>query len=448
VTVTGAAQINDRREISRWAMYSFANHAWVTTVGTVLIGPWLLALAKSAAGSSDATLFSLFGWHLSAAAYPSFMLAVAALLQVLVLPALGASADALAAKRRILFFCCGLGSFLAALLATTGGSQWLYAGLVFLAGNLVFGASDVVYNAFLPQLCSPDRRDATSSKGFAIGYLGSGLLLAINLVLLQIHGSIGISKATAVRLCFVEAGVWWAAFGFYAINGLRERGGITGKAGHGLGELRDALSVLRGMPNAFRYLIAYLFFSDAISAVIGLSSTYITHELYNDNATKASSFLFQLILLIQFIAIGGSLLFARIARVLGTKRTVLLTLVIWCFVVGYAYLALRSKAEAVFMGVVLALVLGGSQALSRSLYSQMVPRGREATFFGLYEICDRGTSWLAPLLFTLVVNTTGSFRQAILSLMALFLIGLVLLARTDTDQARVEAATVQVARAK
>jgi UMF1 family MFS transporter len=117
-------------------------------------------------------------------------------------------------------------------------------------------------------------------------------------------------------------------------------------------------------------------------------------------------------------------------------------LVIWCFVVAYAYLALRSKGEAVFMGIVLALVLGGSQALSRSLYSQMVPRGREATFFGLYEICDRGTSWLAPLLFTLVVNTTGSFRQAILSLMALFLVGLVLLARTDTDQARAEAAAV------
>ncbi len=444
MTVTGAAQINDQREISRWAMYSFANHAWVTTVGTVLIGPWLLALAKSAAGSSHATLFSLFGWHLSAAAYPSFMLAVAALLQVLILPALGASADAFAAKRRILFFCCGVGSFLAALLATTGGSQWLYAGLVFLAGNLVFGASDVVYNAFLPQLCTPDRRDATSSRGFAIGYLGSGLLLAINLVLLQIHGSIGMSKSTAVRICFVEAGVWWAAFGFYAIKGLRERGSASGaRIGHGLGELWEALSVLRGMPNGFRYLVAYLFFSDAISAVIGLSSTYITHELYNDNATKASSFLFELILLIQFVAIGGALLFARIARVLGTKRTVLLSLVIWCFVVVYAYLALRSKAEAVFMGVVLALVLGGSQALSRSLYSQMVPRGREATFFGLYEICDRGTSWLAPLLFTLVVNTTGSFRQAILSLVALFLIGLVLLARTDTDKAHAEAAAAQ-----
>jgi UMF1 family MFS transporter len=194
------------------------------------------------------------------------------------------------------------------------------------------------------------------------------------------------------------------------------------------------------MPNAFRYLLAYLFYSDAISAVIGLSSTYITHELYNDSATKASSFLFELILLIQFIAIGGSLLFARIARIFGTKRTIVIALVIWCFVIIYAYVSLRSKTEAVAMGVLIAIVLGGSQALSRSLYSQMVPRGREATFFGLYEICDQGTSWMAPLLFTLVVNETGSFRQAILSLIALFVVGLVLLLFTDTDRAQVEAA--------
>jgi UMF1 family MFS transporter len=432
--------MDDQREIHRWAMYSFANHGWVTTVGTVLIGPWLLALGKKAAGSNHATLFNLFGWHLSAAAYPSFVIAVAALLQVLVLPALGASADALSAKKRFLFLTCALGSFLTGLLATTGGSMWLYAGILFLLGNVVFGATDVVNNAFLPQLASAERRNAVSSHGFAIGYLGAGLLLALNLALLKLHGTLGISQAVAVRICFLEAALWWLLIGFWAISGLTEHGAVTGKAGHGFGELREALRQLRAMPNAFRYLLAYLFYSDAISAVIGLSSTYITHELYNDSATKASSFLFELILLIQFIAIGGSLLFARIARIFGTKRTIVIALVIWCFVIIYAYVSLRSKTEAVAMGVLIAIVLGGSQALSRSLYSQMVPRGREATFFGLYEICDQGTSWMAPLLFTLVVNETGSFRQAILSLIALFVVGLVLLLFTDTDRAQVEAA--------
>jgi UMF1 family MFS transporter len=252
------------------------------------------------------------------------------------------------------------------------------------------------------------------------------------------------SEGTAVRICFVSAGVWWAAFGLWAIQGLRERR-ATRAAGavNGLRELRATLALLRTMPQALRYLVAYLFFSDAISAVIGLASTYITHELYDDDATRASTFLFSLILLIQFLAIGGSLFFARLARSSSTKSAIVVALVVWCFVIIYAYLAMHSKAEAVAMGIVLALVLGGSQALSRSLFSQMVPAGKEATFFGLYEICDRGTSWIAPALFTIVVNVTGSFRQAILSLIVLFVVGLVLLVRTDVDRACEEASAAR-----
>jgi UMF1 family MFS transporter len=445
----GAPLIDDERELFSWTAYAWANHGWVTTVGTVLIGPWLLALAKSDAGSGRATLFSIGPWHLSASAYPSFVLAAAALLQVLVLPVLGASADAMSAKKRILRWSCLLGAGIAALLATTGGSAWLYAGLLFLAGNIVFGASDVVYNAFLPQISTPARRNRASSRGFAAGYLGGGILLALDLALLQVHDVVGISQSTAVRLCYVSAGLWWAGFGIYAIAGLHERGrprrapsAFWSGVGPGFAELRATLALLRTMPHASRYLLGYLFFSDAISAVIALSSTYLTHELYGDDATKAASFLFALILLIQFLAVGGSLLFARIARRTGTKNAILISLVIWCVVVVYAYAVLHTKAQAVLMGVLIALVLGGSQALSRSLYSQMVPRGREATFFGIYEICDRGTSWLAPLLFTVVVSTTGSFRQAILSLIALFAVGIVLLILTDVDRARAEAAAV------
>lgn len=442
--------VDDERELFSWTAYAWANHGWVTTVGTVLIGPWLLALAKNDAGSGRATLFSIGPWHLSASAYPSFVLAAAALLQILVLPALGASADALSAKKRILHWTCLLGAGIAALLATTGGSAWLYAGLLFLAGNILFGASDVVYNAFLPQISTPARRNRASSRGFAAGYLGGGILLALDLALLQVHDAVGISQSTAVRLCYVSAGLWWAGFGVYAIAGLHERGhgpqrtpsAFWSGVGPGFAELRTTLALLRTMPHASRYLLGYLFFSDAISAVIALSSTYLTHELYADDATKAASFLFALILLIQFLAVGGSLLFARIARRTGTKNAILISLVIWCGVVVYAYAVLHTKAQAMLMGVVIALVLGGSQALSRSLYSQMVPRGREATFFGLYEICDRGTSWLAPLLFTVVVSATGSFRQAILSLIALFAIGIVLLILTDVDRARAEAADV------
>lgn len=199
------------------------------------------------------------------------------------------------------------------------------------------------------------------------------------------------------------------------------------------------MRVLRGMPQTLRYLLAYLFFTDAISAVIALSSTFITHELYADDADRSAPFLFALILLIQFVAMLGSLAFTRLARVLGAKRTILSTLVIWCAVIVYAYGFLHDAGEAVAMGVVIGLVLGGSQALARSVYSQMIPVGREGTFFGFYQICDQGTSWLAPLVFTVVVSVTGSYRQAILSLVVLFGIGIVLLARSDIGAAVHEA---------
>lgn len=438
----------DRREVRRWAMYGFSNHGWVTTVGTVLIGPWLLALATSAAGNAHNSLFSVGPIHLRASAYPSFAIAVAALLQVPVLPLLGASADRIGRKRRIITITCLVGSLCAALLATTGGSAWLYAGVLFVLGNAAFGASDVVYNSFLPRIAPPEHRDAVSSYGFAVGYLGSGLILALNLAVLQLHDSLGLTRADAVRVCFLMGAMWWAVIGVWAVRGLRERRIRAAARSRprrlGLDDLADGLRTLRGMPNAFRYLIGYLFFADAISAVVGLASTYLTHELYHDDAAAAATFLFSLILLIQFLAIGGSLLFAQLARVIGTKPTVLVTLVLWCVVVVYAYLILHTKGQAVAMGVLIALVLGGSQALSRSLYSQMVPRGHEATFFGLFEISDRGTSWVAPLLFTIVVDATGSFRQAILSLIVLFVVGIVLLARTNVDAAKAEAVAASV----
>lgn len=437
-----AARRADRREIFGWSMYSWADHAFITTVGAVLIGPYLLSLATGAVGRHG-DLVSLGPLRLSAAAYPSFVITVSVLVQVLVLPVLGATADALRAKKILLALCCGAGAVLTGLLATAGAHAWLYAGLVYLAANVVFGAGNVIYNAYLPDLVGPQRRDEVSGRGFAFGYLGGGLLLAANLGLLQLHDQLGLSKGAAVRWCFLAAAFWWAGFGGYAIRRLpgaaSMRAAPTGRLGSGLGELRATLRLLRGMPQTLRYLLAYLFFTDAISAVIALSSTFITHELYSDDADRSAPFLFALILLIQFVAMLGSLAFVRIARGLGSKRTILVTLVVWCAVIVYAYGFLHDAGGAVAMGVVIGLVLGGSQALARSVYSQMIPVGREGTFFGFYQICDQGTSWLAPLVFTVVVSVTGSYRQAILSLVVLFAIGIVLLARSDVGAAVREA---------
>jgi MFS transporter, UMF1 family len=186
--------------------------------------------------------------------------------------------------------------------------------------------------------------------------------------------------------------------------------------------------------------MAYVCFGDAVSAVISLASTFLTHELFGDNADRASTFLFALVLMVQFVAIAGALLFSRVAGRVGTKGAILVDLVAWFGIIAFSYAVLDNEADAVAMGVVLGLALGGATALARSLYSRMIPAGSEATFFALFEVCSAGTSWLAPLIFTVVVDTTGSYRQAILSLMVLFAVGFALLWRSDTAEAEQEAA--------
>ena len=281
-----ARQVSDRRAVVGWSFYSWANHGWETTVATVLAGPWLLALVTKH-HHRHSTLVGLGPLHLRAESYPSLMITLAALAQVFVLPLLGAAADRAGARRRWLAVACVVGSTVALALATTSGGAYLVAGALFLIGSVGYGASNVLYNSFLPQIADRSERDAISSRGFAYGYLGGGLLLAVNLALLLAHGAIGIEKSTAVRICFVSAGLWWAGFGLWALRRFpsqpRRRHDASRSARR---QLADAVRMIAGRPQTRRYLIAYLLFSDAISAVIALSSTFITHELFGDSASR------------------------------------------------------------------------------------------------------------------------------------------------------------------
>jgi len=181
-------------------------------------------------------------------------------------------------------------------------------------------------------------------------------------------------------------------------------------------------------------------FNDAIQTVISIASVFLAQELFVSRGVPADeSFLMGLVLMVQFVAFAGALCFERIAARIGTKHAIVLSLGIWMGLVVYAYGFLHTVAQAWVMGAVLAVVLGGSQALSRSLFSQMIPAGHEAAFFGIYEITERGTSWIGPLMFGLVAGATGSYRQAILSLVVLFAVGTVILVLTDTSRAMLEA---------
>jgi UMF1 family MFS transporter len=322
------------------------------------------------------------------------------------------------------------------------GQRYLVGGLLLVVANFAFGVTNVLYNAFLNDITTEDLRNKVSSQGYALGYLGGGLLLAANLILLSASGQLGISAGLAVRISLLSGGVWWGGFALITFARLRHRTGARARpAGQsylalGLAGLRGLWSQLLRLPHTRRYLIAYMAFNDAIQTVISVASVFLAQELFVSRGLATNeAFLIGLVLMVQFVAFAGALLFERMALVLGTKNAILVSLVIWTAIVVYAYGFLQTVAQAWIMGAVLALVLGGSQALSRSLFSQMIPSGHEAAFFGVYEITERGTSWIGPLLFGLVASLTGSYRQAILSLVVLFLSGILILFFTDTKRA-------------
>jgi MFS transporter, UMF1 family len=309
---------------------------------------------------------------------------------------------------------------------------YLTAGLVFIFANLALGASCVVYNSFLPQIAAAAERDQVSSTGWGIGYLGGGLLLGLNLLLYQNAGALGLTETMAVRISLGSAGLWWALFTILPMLWLenpppaRLRSPGEGIFAGSLSQLRRTLTELRRFPRTLWFLVAYLIYNDAIQAVLALAT-----QFGHDELKMPMSSLTLAILMVQFVAFLGAMGFNVIARVIGAKRAVMLALVGWTFALASIYFAVRTPAEFFALAALVALIMGGSQALSRSLFSQMIPLGREAEYFGLYEIGDKGTSWFGPLVFGLALQYTGSYRLAVLPLVISFLAGLVILSRVD-----------------
>jgi UMF1 family MFS transporter len=437
--------VNDRREIFGWAMYDWANSGFQTTVITVMSGPYLTGLARQDVGDNGTVL--AFGPLLvTEKSFFPFCIGLSVFLQVFILPLLGAIADYTHLKKRLMMLLCYTGSAATCLLFLVSGHRYVAGGALLVLANVCFGGAIVLYNAFLNEIASPEQRDAVSSRGFALGYLGGGVLLLANLALVQNAAALGIDRGMAVRICFASAGLWWGGFSVITFTRLR-----TGRVGtlpgvltalaHSWTELNGSFTALRRLPHTMRYLLAYMLFNDGIQTVIAMASLFLSQELFVARGLpEDQSFLIGLILMIQFVAFFGAHAFARIATLVGTKRAILVSLVVWTTTIVYAYGSLQTTAQAWVMGAVIATVLGGSQALSRSLFSQMIPAGRDASFFGVYEISERGTSWIGPILFGVVAAATNSYRDAILSLIVLFLTGTALLLWTDTDRAIADAA--------
>ncbi|MGC4892819.1 MFS transporter [Micromonospora sp. DT31] len=450
VTDPAAGPGSTRRERTGWYFYDWANSAFQTTVITVFLGPFLTTVTELAAGcelgadTCDGAVYPL-GIKVAAGSFYPYLISLSVFLTVFVLPVIGAIADRSAHKKRLLAAAAFTGAGATIAFAFVTGERYLLGGALFMIANISFGAAVVVYNSFLPQLGGPDERDGISSRGWAIGYLGGGVLLALNLVAVTMLSEDGNAQRTLdlARWSIVSAGVWWAAFTLVPLRWLRERPG--GAVGHGEGggnvltdgfrQLGRTLREIKAYPLTLYFLLAFLVFNDGIQTVITLASQYGTEELRLEQGT-----LIVTILLVQFLAFGGALTLGALARRIGAWKTVLLSLVLWT---GVIIAAFRLPAEApvpfMILGGCIGLVLGGSQALSRSLFSQLIPAGKEGEYYGFYEISDKGTSWLGPLAFGLVFQLTASYRVGLVSLLIFFVVGFALLAAVPMRRAIIAA---------
>lgn len=455
MTTDTGQTVSLRKEQRAWYFYDWANSAYVTTTATVLFTPYLSAVARSAAcpGLADGevcrTDLSVLGVPVAAGSLALYVVTASTLLSALLLPVVGALADRTARKRHLLAGFAWTGAVAASAMFTVTGDNWQLGALLQFVANICLGASLVVYDAILVQIAGPDERDRVSSRGWAFGYLGGGVLLALNLALVVGHDAMGLGEGEAVRVSLLTAGLWWGLFTIIPFRGLRDREPVRVVEVRGgnvltasFGQLVVTLRHLRGYPQTLLFLLAYLFFNDGIQTVIGSSSLYGQAELGFEESQLIIT-----ILLVQFVAFGGALAFGRLAGQWGAKRTILGGLVLWTVVVTVGFVLPAGRfglflALAVGIGV----VLGGTQALSRSVYSQLVPTGREAEYFSLYQAAERGTSWFGTFLFGLMFQLTDSYRPAILSLIVFFVVGGVLLAKVDVRKGIADAGNPQPTR--
>jgi MFS transporter, UMF1 family len=429
-----------RREQRAWYWYDWANSAYVTTVATVLFAPYLTSVAEQAAcgyvGTSDracTTDLHVLGLTVSPGSLVFYVVTIATIASALVLPIVGAAADRSSKKKQIMAGFAWAGSLAAALMFFVTGDNWQLGTLLLFAANICLGSSLVVYDAILCEIATPNERDRVSSRGWALGYLGGGLLLAVNLAVVTLHDALGVSTGMAVRLSLVSAAAWWAGFTLIPYLGIRNRPAVAvvpeqgGLVRQSFGQLFATLRDMRRYPMTLTFLVAYLFYNDGIQTVIASASVYGEKQLGFGTSTLIAT-----ILLVQFVAFGGALLFGRLAERLGARKVILGGLVVWMLVVTAGYF-LPEEQIGLFLALAvgIGLVMGGTQALSRSFFSLLIPRGREAEYFSLYQACERGTSWLGTLVFGLVHQATDSYRPAIFALIVFFLVGGVLLARVD-----------------
>ena len=411
-------------------MYDWANSAYITIFGAV-IGAFFTGTIMP----DDRY------WNLSGEALFSILVGIGSILLMLAMPILGAMADYAAAKKRYLRNFAFLGAVFVLITPFVPDGQVPLFLLMVLVGQFGFVGANVFYDGFLPEIATDDTVDKVSSKGFAFGYLGGGLFLLLALILISSsrdEAGATLTESLAARISIFGSGLWWIVFSLVSLRRLpaddvppSERMSIRDYVSVGFGRTLSTTRKLRTFPQLLTFVVAFIIYNSGTGTVIAVSGPYAEDTLGLELETIALAFL-----IVQFIAFFGALMFGIISDRVGPKRAVMMTLVVWTGLAVMAFfLPEGSDAGFLLLAAIVGFVLGGVQALSRSLYASMIPEEASAEFFGFFSVFSK-LSGIGPLVFGAVSAVTGSGRTGILSVAAFFLVGLALLARVDIEEAR------------
>ncbi|HID97743.1 MAG TPA: MFS transporter [Thermodesulfobacteriaceae bacterium] len=420
-----------------WAMYDWANSAYATTLMVAILPVYFAGVIVPPGG------FEVGGQMYAPETLWGFMVSASAVFVLIAAPVLGAIADFSGSKKRFLFVFCYTGVAAGVLLSfCEKGDVWLSM-FLFILTQIGFVGGNVFYDAFLPEIAPEGKEDQISSRGFAYGYVGGGIQFALSLALVACHEMFGLTEAEAARIGMLFSVIWWGGFSlitFFSLKEPRGRQGLPmdfrrvplpiGYVRAGFSRVWNTMMKIRRFRQLLLFLAAFFLYNEGIQTVIQMATIYGRQELHLSTAA-----LMVTLLIVQIVAFLGAMLFARISDSAGTKRAVMISLAGWSGVVIYAYF-IQSALEFFVLGAVTGLVLGGSQAISRSFYSSIIPVGASAEFFGFYSVVSKFSAIWGPFSFAIIRHWTGSSRNSIIALTVFFVLGLILLGLVDERKAR------------
>jgi len=416
--------MTDSNKLVKWYLYDWAYSAFATTVIAAILPVYYSKVAAGNLSGNEATIY----W--------GYTTAIALLIVSLIAPIMGTIADFIGQKKRLLGIFTYIGVIATSLLYFISDGDWVFASILFVIGNIGFSISEVFYNSLLPYIAPKDKVDQISVRGYAYGYMGGGILLLLNVILIS---SLSDQKF-GIRLSFIMAALWWAVFSFPLISSKSNNGPIINQQPNSnliflsFRRIKRTFLEIKKYRELSIFLIAFWIYNDGIGTIIKMAT------IYGAEIGISTTDLIGALIMTQFVGIPFALIFGRLANLIGTKNSIFIGLAVYTLISISAYF-MKTNLHFWILAFMVATVQGGTQALSRSLFSSMVPKNKSGEFFGFYSMSSRFAGIAGPLIFSIVGQLTGSSRLSILSLVFFFLVGGFLLSTVDEKEG-IKAASV------